>query len=44
MTLLGPATYLAFVDTHGWSHEQYLTWMTEAAAALLLDRKRRTGR
>jgi len=37
MTILGPPTYLALVADHGWTHERYLEWIADAAAALLLD-------
>jgi hypothetical protein len=36
LTILGPATYLALVEAHGWSHTRYLAWIPDAAAALLL--------
>jgi AcrR family transcriptional regulator len=37
LTLLGPGTYLTLVDQHGWSHERYLDWITDAMSALLLS-------
>ena len=37
LTILGPANYLALVYDCGWSHERYLEWIADAAAALLLE-------
>jgi AcrR family transcriptional regulator len=36
LTLLGPATYVAFTRDRGWSHNQYLRWITPALLELLI--------
>jgi AcrR family transcriptional regulator len=36
LTLLGPATYVAFTRDRGWSHGQYLRWITPALLELLI--------
>jgi AcrR family transcriptional regulator len=36
LTLLGPATYVAFTRDRDWSHSQYRRWITPALLALLI--------
>ena len=36
LTLLGPATYVAFTRDRGWSHNQYLRWISPTLVELLI--------
>jgi AcrR family transcriptional regulator len=36
LTLLGPATYVAFTRDRGWSHNQYLKWVSPTLGELLI--------
>ncbi len=36
LTLLGPATYVAFTRDRGWSHNQYLRWVSPTLGELLI--------
>lgn len=40
LTLLGPATYVAFTRGRAWSHSQYLRWITPALLELLIKDRR----
>lgn len=40
LTLLGPATYVAFTRDRGWNHRRYLRWITPALTELLIKPQR----
>lgn len=42
LTLAGPGTYRPLVVEYGWSHDDYVTWLTTSLTDQLLERKGRS--
>jgi hypothetical protein len=40
MTLAGPATYRQLVVDYGWSHQEYVAWLSATLTEQLLNGKR----